>query len=201
MNYRSKILGRANWLYFLGTKSNKYEHFIYGISLPTSNVNRYNLNNRLGKIGNKRFYVFESIIDDIDIPNLKNNSIDLHLYHKDVKETIPIVHKNKYIQSYEPEHIRIASPIGQTVYVNSYYSNTFYNIDNGMFLEEENREILLALLAELDKDSNQNFIENYLQRLGCFEYIDAMPWAETAAPFSIYTSGNMPNKYTIKNIT
>ena len=81
-------MGRANWLYFLGTKSNKYEHFIYGISLPTSNVNRYNLNNRLGKIGNKRLYVFESITDDIDIPNLKNNSIDLNLYHKDVKETL-----------------------------------------------------------------------------------------------------------------
>ena len=191
-------MGRANWLYFLGTKSNKYEHFIYGISLPTSNVNRYNLNNRLGKFGNKHLYVFESITDDIDIPNLKNNSINLNLYHKDVKETKPIVHKNKYIQSYEPEHIRIASPIGQTVYVNSYYSNTFYNINNGMFLEEGNREVLLALLAELDKDSNQNFIENYSQRLGCFEYIDAMTWAETAAPFSIYTSKNIPNKYTIK---
>ena len=191
-------MGRANWLYFLGTKSNKYEHFIYGISLPTSNVNRYNLNKRLGKIGNKRLYVFESITDDIDIPNLKNNSIDLNLYHKDVKETIHIVHKNKYIQSYEPEHIRIASPIGQTVYVNSYYSNTFYNINNGMFLEEENRRILLILLAELDKDSNQNFIENYSQRLGCFEYIEAMPWAESAAPFSIYTSKNIPNKYIIK---
>ncbi len=191
-------MGRANWLYFLGTKNNKYEHFIYGISLPTSNVNQYNLSNRLGKIGNKRLYVFESITKDIDIPDLKNNSIDLNLYHKDVKEIISIVHKNKYIQSYEPEHIRIASPIGQTVYVNCYYSNTFYNIDNGMFLEEENREILLTLLAELDKDSNQNFIENYSQRLGCFEYINAMPWAETAAPFSIYTSGNMPNKYTLK---
>ncbi|MEE3349565.1 MAG: VPA1262 family N-terminal domain-containing protein [Candidatus Gastranaerophilaceae bacterium] len=191
-------MGRANWLYFLGTKSNKYEHFIYGISLPTSNVNRYNLNKRLGKIGNKRLYVFESITDDIDIPNLKNNSIDLNLYHKDIKETIHIVHKNKYIQSYEPEHIRIASPIGQTVYVNSYYSNTFYNINNGMFLEEENRGILLALFAELDKDSNQNFIENYSQRLGCFEYIEAMPWAESAAPFSIYTSKNIPNKYIIK---
>lgn len=191
-------MGRANWLYFLGTKSSKNEHFIYGISLPTSNVNRYNLNNRLGKIGNKNLYVFESVTDDIDIPDLKNNSINLNLYHRDVKETISIVHKNKYIQSYEPEHIRIASPIGQTVYINSYYLNTFYNINNGMFLEEENREILLALLAELDKDSSQNFIENYSQRLGCFEYIEAMPWAETASPFSICTSKNIPNKYTIK---
>lgn len=191
-------MGRANWLYFLGTKNNKYENFIYGISLPTSNKNRYNLNNRLGKIGNKRLYVFESISDDIDMPNLKNNSIDLNLYHKDIKENISIVHKNKYIQSYEPEHIRIASPIGQTVYVNSYYSSSFYNINNGMFLNEDNKDLLLTLLTELDKDSGQNFIKNYSQRLGCFEYIDAMPWAETATPFSIYTSRNTLNKYTIK---
>lgn len=191
-------MGRANWLYFLGTKNNKCEFFIYGISLPTSNKTRYNLNNRLGKIGDRHLYVFESITEDISIPDLRNNFIGLNLYHDDVKETIPIIHKNKYIQSYEPEHIRIESPIRQTVYVNSYYSDRFYNINNGMFLEEDNRNLLLKLLAELDKDSGQNFIKNYSQRLGCFEYIDAMPWAETDVPFSIYTSKELPNKYTIK---
>lgn len=191
-------MGRANWLYFLGTKNNKCEHFIYGISLPTSNRTNYNLNHRLGKIGDKRLYVFESVTDNINIPDPDNHSINLNLYHKDVKETISIIHKNKYIQSYEPEYIRIASPIGQTVYVTSYYSNSFYNINNGMFLNKENTDLLLTLLTELDKDSGQNFIKNYSQRLGCFEYINAMPWAESAAPFSIYTSKNIPNKYTIK---
>ena len=72
-------MGRANWLYFLGTKNNKCEHFIYGISLPTANKARYNLNHRLGKIDNKHLYVFESITNDIDKPDLINNSINLNL--------------------------------------------------------------------------------------------------------------------------
>lgn len=191
-------MGRANWLYFLGTKSNKCELFIYGISLPTSSEFCFNHKNDLGKIGDKRLYVFESVTDDISIPDINNNIVRLNIYHKDLNRDISIVYKNKYIQSHEPDYVRIESPIGQTAYINSYYSSEFYAFNNGMFLKEENKELLMSLLIKMEQDSGQHFREHYSQRLGCFEYIEAMSWAETSAPFTISTSRNLPNKYSIR---
>ena len=170
-------MGRANWLYFLGTKSNECELFVYGISLPTSSGFCFNHKHDLGKIGNKRLYAFESVTNDINIPDISNNVVQLNIYHKDLNKDVFIVYKNKYIQSNEPDDVRIESPIGQTVYVNSYYSLEFYNFNNGMFLKEENKELLLLILSKMEQDSGQHFNESYFQRLGCFEYIEAMPWA------------------------
>ena len=191
-------MGRANWLYFLGTKSNKCELFVYGISLPTSSGFCFSHKHDLGKIGDKRLYAFESVTNDINIPNISNNVVQLNIYHKDLNKDVFIVYKNKYIQSNEPDDVRIESPIGQTVYVNSYYSLEFYNFNNGMFLKEENKELLLLILSKMEQDSGQHFNESYFQRLGCFEYIEAMPWAETSAPFTISASRDFPNKYSIK---
>ena len=188
---------RANWLYFLGSKQNKQELFVYGLTLDTKHQQFYNHVQEIGKVGDKKLYLFESVSNEIDLLALNKDKINLNLFHNKVNLELEIAHKNKYIQNYDSEKFENVplSPIGQTVYMNVLYSTLFYEYQNEFFLREENKSQLMELLTLLENDNGQNFKTAYHQRLGCFEYAETMPWAETSVPFKISSENKAPNTY------
>ena len=188
---------RANWLYFLGPKNNKQELFVYGLSLETQNSHIYNKLYKLGKVGDKILYLFESISQDIQHTEFDTGTINLNLFHEQLSQSIKIEHINKYIQNQDLDSEIPTSPINQTVYMNVFYTFLFHEYDNGLFLDEENKSQLLELLRLLQENSSQNFKDAYFERLGCFEFGETMPWAETSTPFSISNAKTIPNTYKI----
>ncbi len=190
-------MSRANWLYFLGTKKNKQELFVYGLSLPTKSTHLYNIEHKLGKVGDKHLYLFESVAEDIDDTLINNESLNLRLFHNKVLQSINIDYKNRYIQNYDTNHETPISFNGQTLYIDVLYTSHFYDYENSKFLKLENKKELNGLLDLLEKDNSLNFKEAYFERLGCFEYAHAMPWAETVAPFIIKSATTVPNTYKI----
>lgn len=190
---------RANWLYFLGTKKNKQELFVYGLSMETKYQKLYSDVNNLGNVGNKKLYLFESVSSEIDLSELNKKQINLKLFHNKVDYELEIKHSNKFIQNYNSEKLKDipASPIGQTVYMNVLYTTLFHEYQDECYLKEENKTQLMNILTILEEDNGQNFKSAYHQRLGCFEYAETMPWAETYAPFSISNATTIPNIYKI----
>ena len=188
---------RANWLYFLGTKKNKQELFVYGLSLETKSRPVYNIEQKLGKVGEKTLYLFESISDDVKLAELNTGRINLKLFHDKISQTLDVKCKNKYIQNYDIDSDVPTSPIRQTVYMNVFYTSLFYEFEDGKYLKESSKPQLLELLDLLQKDNSQNFKDAYFERLGCLEVGEVMPWAETAAPFSISNANTVPNTYKI----
>lgn len=188
---------RANWLYFLGSKKNKQELFVYGLSLETKSSHFYNKEYKLGKVGDKNLYLFESVSQDVKFSEFNTDTINLNLFHNNLSQSIKIEHKNKYIQNHDIDSSIPNSPISQTVYMNIFYTFLFYEYNDGMFLKEENKLQLLELLKLLQENSGQNFKDAYFERLGCFEFGEVMPWAETSIPFSIFNAKTVPNTYKI----
>ena len=188
---------RANWLYFLGSKKNKQELFVYGLSMQTKCQWLYDRVHKIGKVGDKKLYLFESVSNDIDLSDLDKEQLKLNLFHDKVESELKIEHINKYIQNYDSEKQEYIplSPIGQTVYMNVLYSKLFYEYQDGFFLKEENKPYLKELLYLLEQNNGQNFKSGYHQRLGCFEYAETMPWAETSVPFKISSENKAPNTY------
>jgi len=151
----SKNLNYANWLYFIGTKENPTQIFIYGLSIPTKCPIEYSLN-----IEDKGFvkpgmhlYLLRSVkrINEIII----GNNIDLAKIYSDDKHIFPnrqflnfITHQH-FVQKYEscPVQHGIQSPIDSLVNLNCYYSKEFFEADF-------NNEKIIHILQKLSEDTN-----------------------------------------------
>ncbi len=188
---------RANWLYFLGTKKNKQELFVYGLSLKTKSSHIYSIEHRLGKVGEKTLYLFESVSEDIQLAEINTDIINLNQFHSKITQKLDIEHSNKYIQNYDIDSDIPTSPIDQTVYMTVFYTSLFYEYKDGIYLKESSKPQLSELLTLLQKNNGQNFKDAYFKRLGCFEFGEVMPWSETSIPFSISNAKTIPNTYKI----
>ncbi|MBD5402327.1 hypothetical protein HDR58_05955 [bacterium] len=195
----SKDLNYANWLYFIGTKENPTQIFIYGLSIPTKCPIEYSLNiEDKGSIkSGTHLYLFRSVkrINEIVI----GNNIDLAKIYSDDKHILPnrqflnFITQQHFIQKYEscPVKHGIQSPIGSLVSLNCYYSKEFFETDF-------NNEEIIHLLQKLAEDTNQDFYGDYSRRVGCFEILETQPWAESMCPFYIEYNKDEKQYYFVK---
>jgi len=188
---------RVNWLYYLGSKTDKDGIFLYGLSLLTSFSDcRNSKPKKICAVENKQIYLFCSIKDfdikaiidqDKIIFNRINSHVNCALSYFGTKQLIQVSNR---CNSDIPE-----SPIGSTVSMNVFYSNDFYSYENGKYLDENSIFELETILNALQKDTGQSFSGVYSNRLGCFEYAHVKDWAEEPLPFEIRTDKKQPNKY------
>lgn len=181
---------RANWLYFLGDKSNKEELFLYGLSLPTSFPEERNSKpKKIGEnINGKHIHRYESInekgIDDIQIED--NMRIKLNEINSMLNNNIEFIHQKQVTQVSRDYNYDIPeSPIHSIVKMNIFYTDNFHAYESGKYLKGENISELKDILKILEDDTGQSFSSAYSKRLGCFEYGSVMPWAESITPFDI----------------
>ena len=118
-----KNLNYANWLYFIGTKENPTQIFVYGLSVPTNCPIEYSLNMEdKGAIkAGTHLYLFRSVkrLDAV----LVDNNINLEKIYSDDKHKLPcreilnIITKQHFIQKSEscPVKHGIQSPINSLV--------------------------------------------------------------------------------------
>jgi len=195
----SKNLNYANWLYFIGTKENPTQIFIYGLSIPTKCPIEYSLNiEDKGSIKpGMHLYLFRSVkrINEIVI----DNNIDLTKIYSDDKHILPnrqflnFITQQHFIQKYESCLVKhgIQSPIGSLVSLNCYYCKEFFETDF-------NNEEIIHMLQKLAEDTNQDFYGDYSRRVGCFEFLETLPWAESMCPFYIEYNKDEKQYYFIK---
>lgn len=182
----SKDLNYANWLYFIGTKENSTQTFIYGLSIPTKCPIEYSLNiEDKGSIKpGTHLYLFRSVkrIKEIII----DNNIDLAKIYSDDKYILPnrqflnFINQQHFIQKHDSCIVKhdIQSPIESLVNLNCYYSKEFFET-------ELSTQEIFNLLQKLAKETNQDFYGNYSRRIGCYEILETQPWSESMCPFYI----------------
>lgn len=176
----------ANWLYFIGTKQNPTETFVYGLSLSTKCDIEYSLNMEdKGSIEpGKHLYLFRSV--KIVSAFIENDNIDLTKFYSDEKHALPnrqfidFVQSKQFIQKHESCSLEqeVESPIHSLVNMTSYYTKEFFELN----LDAETQ---INLLKKLSEDSNQPFYGNYAKRIGCLEIAETQKWAEKNLPFYI----------------
>lgn len=177
----------ANWLYFVGSKKNPIETFIYGLSVPTKCPIEYSLNIKdLGSvIEGKHLYLFRSVKNINNLPQT-DNSINLDFFYSDTKYNLPnnkvisFIKKTSTIQKSESCITKegLQSPIGSLAIVNSFYTTEFFDANF-------NNNTKINILKKLSDSTNQNFYGDYCIRIGCLEIIQPQEWSETNCPFHI----------------
>lgn len=195
----SRSLNYANWLYFIGTKENPTQIFIYGLSVPTKCPIEYSLNMEdKGSVKpGMHLYLFKSVKRMSDI--IVENKIDLAKIYSDDKHILPnrqfvnFINQQHFVQKYEtcPLKHGIQSPIDSLVNLTCYYSKEFFEIDF-------NNEDIIQVLQKLSEDTNQDFYGDYSRRLGCFEVVKTLPWAESMCPFYIEYDKEEKQYYFVK---
>ena len=151
-----KNLNYANWLYFIGTKENPTQIFVYGLSVPTNCPIEYSLNMEdKGAIkAGTHLYLFRSVkrLDAV----LVDNNINLEKIYSDDKHKLPcreilnIITKQHFIQKSEscPVKHGIQSPINSLVNINCFYSTEFFE-------RKFNNEQIIKILQRLSEDLQQ----------------------------------------------
>jgi hypothetical protein len=191
----------ANWLYFIGTKQNPVENFVYGLSVPTKCPKEYSLNiEDKGAIEDgKHLYLFRSVKNITDY--IENDNINLSIFYNNERHDIPnrkdlqFIQTKEFIQKYEtcPVKHGLQSPINSLVNLTCYYTKKLFeaNLSN---------ETIINLLKKLAEDTSQNFYGDYARRIGCFEIVKTKPWAETNCPFYIEYNKEDKQYFFIKSI-
>lgn len=189
---------RATWLYFLGTKKNPTELFIYGLSLPTSCGKEYSLHevNKGEIFAGKSLFEFRAVKNVVE--DNYDESIDLNSFYENkdnkINHDIRVLQKKSFIQKKEtgiPSN-EIESPIDSLVNITTYYT------DSINFLPME-KDGCICLAKKLEECTNQPFYGNYACRLGCLEIASVQPWAESKKPFSVEYDENTKGYYFIKD--
>lgn len=194
-----KNLNYANWLYFIGTKENPTQTFVYGLSVPTKCPIEYSLNMEdKGAINaGTHLYLFRSVkrLNAIFV----DNNIDLEKIYSNDKHKLPcreilnIINKQHFIQKSEscPVKHGMQSPINSLVNINCFYSTEFLETNF-------NNQQIVEILKKLSEDTNQNFYGLYAKRIGCYEIVEAQSWAEKSCPFYIEYNKDEKQYYFIK---
>lgn len=194
-----KNLNYANWLYFIGTKENPTQIFVYGLSVPTQCPIEYSLNMEdKGAIkAGTHLYLFRSVkrLNTIFV----DNNIDLEKIYSNDKHKLPcreilnIINKQHFIQKSEscPVKHGMQSPINSLVNINCFYSTEFFE-------KNFNNQQIIEILKKLSEDTNQNFYGIYARRIGCYEIVEAQSWAEKSCPFYIEYNKEEKQYYFIK---
>ena len=188
---------RANWLYFLGTKKNKTETFVYGLSLPTeAKKERTFRGDKKGFIAKgKDLYLFKSIKNVIDFNNDNKLYFPKFYSHPDfsIRAEIEFFDFKKFVQPYYSCFVKeeVQSPINSLVNITSYYTKEIFDAK----LDDDTK---INLLKKLQDDTNQAFYGNYL-RIGCFEIGETFQWAEHNLPFGIKYDANKDQYYIYKD--
>ena len=191
------MLKRANFLYFLGTKDNQTEIFVYGLSIPTMSKEAYSLNiEKIKNVGTKFLYRFRAVTE-IDDDCIKDQSINLNLFSdKIVNRHLNYFYKRKYLQGSDPCKLEkmMPSPILSCCEIDCYFSDEFLlaNLPDSDVLE---------ILKLLKQTSNVPFYGIYFNRLGCFDFAYAYEWSEKEPPFQIKVKKNKLYFYKDKSIS
>lgn len=192
-------LNYANWLYFIGTKENPTQTFVYGLSAPTKCQIEYSLNlEDKGAIKpGTHLYLFRSVkqLNDIFV----DNNIDLEKIYSDDKHILPnrkflnFIKQQHFIQKYEscPVKHGIQSPVNSLTSIDCLYNTEFFELNF-------NNQEIIQLLQKLSEDTNQDFYGNYSRRIGCFEIIKAQPWIEKMCPFYVEYNKEDEQYYFVK---
>lgn len=184
----------ASWLYFLEDGTQKIKIFIYGITLPSQNNTAMSSKPRkIAVLSNGMTFNCYFSNQDLDLMSLiSTQQINFQNLNRFVGTSINYFQYSQVIQNKNHYNLDIpSSPTASSLKMNIYYTNDFFEYNNGFFLNINNRELLLEILRALENDTNQPFTDGYSKRLGCYEYATGPDWIEEIPPFKISKN----NKY------